>query len=181
MTTGRRSREATRARLLAAARLRFRSQGFAATTVRQIAGDAQVDPALVIRYFGSKEALLAEVTLTDVDLHTLFSGDRSSLGERLADMLLSKEEGSDIETVLRSLGTPGVIERTEDELHQRFIEPLARFLGGRDATVRAGLIISVLNGLALSVSVLQQRSLTNAPRLALRRRIGRTLQDLIDS
>jgi AcrR family transcriptional regulator len=180
MTTAKRSRQATRRRLLEAARLRFREQGFEATTVRQIAADADVDAALVIRYFGSKEALFAELTLTDVDFQQLLEGDRSTLGERLATLLLSKDDGSDIEIVLRSLGTAGVADRTEDELHRRLVEPLARCIGGRDAQARAGLIISILNGLTLSVSVLKQRSLTTVRRSMLIRRIGGTLQALID-
>ncbi|MEH1164334.1 TetR family transcriptional regulator [Micromonospora sp. CPCC 205539] len=62
-TTGgpapRRRRDAaeTRQLLLDAARRRFTSDGYAATTVRDIADDAGVNVALISRYFASKEGL----------------------------------------------------------------------------------------------------------------------------
>jgi hypothetical protein len=47
----------TRDAILAAARRRFATRGYDATSVRAIATEAEVDPALVIHYFGTKEAL----------------------------------------------------------------------------------------------------------------------------
>ena len=47
----------TRQTLLDAARRRFAIDGYAATTVRDIADDAGVNVALIGRYFGSKEGL----------------------------------------------------------------------------------------------------------------------------
>ncbi|MEV4628577.1 TetR family transcriptional regulator [Micromonospora sp. NPDC049523] len=57
--TPRRRRDATETRqlLLDAARRRFASDGYAATTVRDIADDAGVNVALISRYFTSKEGL----------------------------------------------------------------------------------------------------------------------------
>ena len=48
----------TRARIREAALHRFPREGFEATTVRSIAGDAGVSPALVVHHYGSKEGLL---------------------------------------------------------------------------------------------------------------------------
>ncbi|WP_047524803.1 TetR family transcriptional regulator [Microbacterium sp. ZOR0019] len=47
----------TRARIRDAAISRFGQQGFASTSVRQIAQDAGVSPALILHHFGSKEGL----------------------------------------------------------------------------------------------------------------------------
>lgn len=47
----------TRETILAAARRRFAAHGYDAATIRSIAGDAAVDPALVHHFFGSKEQL----------------------------------------------------------------------------------------------------------------------------
>jgi AcrR family transcriptional regulator len=54
-----RPRDAARTRqtLLEAARRRFAEDGYAATTVRDIADDAGVNVALISRYFSSKEGL----------------------------------------------------------------------------------------------------------------------------
>jgi AcrR family transcriptional regulator len=58
--TGRRSGDSgTRGAILAAARKRFAGLGYAGATIRGIAADAGVDPALVHHFFGSKERLFA--------------------------------------------------------------------------------------------------------------------------
>ena len=43
-----------------AAQRLFAENGYARTSVREIASEASVDPALVIRHFGSKEQLFME-------------------------------------------------------------------------------------------------------------------------
>ena len=52
-----RDAQATRERLIGAARNAFSQHGFERTTVREIAGEAGVNPALINRYFGGKEQL----------------------------------------------------------------------------------------------------------------------------
>ena len=49
-------------RILTAAREAFAQTGYAGTTMRAVARAADVDPALVYHYFGSKEALLDAAT-----------------------------------------------------------------------------------------------------------------------
>ena len=56
----RRDAARTRQALLDAARRRFARDGYAATTVRDIADDAGVNVALISRYFASKEGLFEE-------------------------------------------------------------------------------------------------------------------------
>jgi AcrR family transcriptional regulator len=58
----------TRARLLLAARKLFSRQGFAETSTRQIAADAECNLALINHYFGSKEGLL--VAILEAEMRT---------------------------------------------------------------------------------------------------------------
>src|SRR4051794_28229234 len=58
----------TKARILAAAQRLFAAEGYERTTVRAIAAAAAADPALVVRYFGSKEGLFALTTAFDLRL-----------------------------------------------------------------------------------------------------------------
>ncbi len=53
--------------ILAAARRRFTRDGYERTTIRSVASDAGVDPAMVMRYYRSKEGLLGAAV--DIDLH----------------------------------------------------------------------------------------------------------------
>ena len=47
----------SRQAILDAARARFAEDGYAMTTIRKIATDAGVNPALIMQFFGSKEDL----------------------------------------------------------------------------------------------------------------------------
>ena len=64
---GGRDAAATRRALIRAARRRFATEGYRATTVRQIAGDAGVNVALINRYFLSKEGLFEACMLSTSD------------------------------------------------------------------------------------------------------------------
>src|SRR5882672_5074659 len=72
-----RTRNATQTRsdILTAARLRFGSDGYERTTLRAVAADVGVDPALVIRYFGSKQELFAAAVDFEIDLPDLSDVD----------------------------------------------------------------------------------------------------------
>lgn len=72
----------TRAAILDAARIRFADTGFDKTSIRAIAGDADVDPALVHHYFGTKQQLFAAVVEFPADPEaTLNAVDRAPLDE----------------------------------------------------------------------------------------------------
>lgn len=75
-----RKKLATRWAIRRAALALFKSQGYAATTVEQIAQAADVAPMTVYRYFGTKEATVVSVSLTPAL--------REGLG-RMADALAS--------------------------------------------------------------------------------------------
>jgi len=77
---------ATQRALVRAARRRFATEGYRATTVRQIASDAGVNVALINRYFSSKEGLFEACMM------------------RTSDEL-------DTQTTPRTSGVEGVIER----------------------------------------------------------------------
>jgi AcrR family transcriptional regulator len=63
----------TRDRILEVARRRFASRGYDAISLRSIATEAEVDPALVIHYFGSKEGLFVAATGLPDGLSELFA------------------------------------------------------------------------------------------------------------
>jgi AcrR family transcriptional regulator len=108
MKTGRRpGRPDTRGAVLDAARVRFASDGFDATTIRGVAAHAGVDPALVMRFYGSKEGLFAAVLEQLADLsETLLAslaGSQSGMGERLTRAYFELWEKPATGNTLRSL------------------------------------------------------------------------------
>lgn len=103
--TGRRpGASTTREAIAAAARARFAEAGYDRTTIRAIAADAGVDPALVVRFYGSKEELFrAVMALPDAvatALTSLADGPRETVGHRLAELVVG---------VLENPATRGIV------------------------------------------------------------------------
>ncbi|WP_185069306.1 TetR/AcrR family transcriptional regulator [Nonomuraea jabiensis] len=82
----------TRGEILAAARKVFAEKGFDKATVRGIAREANVDPALVHHYFETKEGMFAAAMRLPFSpenlVKVLVEGPREEVGERLVRMLL---------------------------------------------------------------------------------------------
>ncbi|MGW0191917.1 TetR/AcrR family transcriptional regulator [Nonomuraea sp. NPDC003201] len=82
----------TRGEILAAARKVFAEKGFDKATVRGIAREANVDPALVHHYFETKEGMFAAAMRLPFSPETivkvLVEGPREEVGERLVRMIL---------------------------------------------------------------------------------------------
>jgi len=92
--TGRRpGPSSTRAEITTAAARRFAVAGYDATSLRQVAVDASVDPALVRRFFGDKEQLFTEVASALIDperaVAAVAGGPPEAAGERLLRYFLS--------------------------------------------------------------------------------------------
>ena len=83
----------TRAEITAAAARRFAVAGYDATSLRQVAADASVDPALVRRFFGDKEQLFTAVASALIDperaVAAVAGGPPEAAGERLLRYFLS--------------------------------------------------------------------------------------------
>ena len=83
----------TRGEILAAARAEFAAKGYDTASVRGIARQAGVDPALVHHYFGTKEKVFVAAMALPFDpadrLPQVLAGDPAQLGERLVRMFLS--------------------------------------------------------------------------------------------
>jgi AcrR family transcriptional regulator len=83
--------EGRRRDVLAAARRLFAAKGYAQTSVRAIAAEADVNQALVITYFGGKEALFIEAVGRFEAPHDL-AGGTGDLGARLAHAYVERWE-----------------------------------------------------------------------------------------
>src|SRR5581483_12081414 len=87
--------DATRAAILTAARERFAADGYERATIRAIAADAGIDPAMVMRYYGNKEKLFAAAAEFDLDLPDLAAVRPQRLGATLVGHFLHRWERDD--------------------------------------------------------------------------------------
>lgn len=144
----------TRARILAAARIRFSSNNYESVGTRDIAADAGVDAALVNRYFGSKEKLFLEVIEGGFRVDEHLSDNLDELGAHLVRQVMedadeqASEEFDALRLLLRATGNPVTAAMVSERFHAEFVSPLAKLLRGRDTELRAALVASYIIGLA---------------------------------
>jgi AcrR family transcriptional regulator len=156
-------RRQTEQRILAQARALFGAKGFERTTIRAVAESAEVDPALVMQYFGSKQELFTAAVRTAPE--PTFAGQPEQLADFLLDTLRLKLSESDPErmVMLRSMLThPAATERAR-QIVDRQGDQIARVLPVGDAQLRAALIVSIMLGARIGRDLLQLDSLAEAP------------------
>jgi len=161
-----RNASATRDDILAAARRRFAAESYEAVGMRDVAGEAGVNVALVSRYFGSKEELFRKVLLERRD-EPWFGGatSRAELAAWLGDLAFAGQEDeqrADLERlyiILRSASSPATARIIGEAFVEDVFAPLAAQLGEDSPQIRAGLALilvigaTVLNGI-LSVETI---------------------------
>ena len=146
----------TRAAILAAARERFGADGYERATIRAIAADAAIDPAMVMRYYGSKEKLFAAAAEFDVRLPDLNDVPREQVGEVLVRHLVERwEEDDTLQVLLRTAVTN---EAAAERMRQVFIgqlTPAFERAAVDQPAVRAGLIATQALGFAFCRYILE--------------------------
>lgn len=179
----RRNAAATRAEILASARGLFATAGYDGASVRDIAAGAGIDPALVIRYFGSKEKLFCAAIGPKFDLRPVIEGDRAGLGPRLARTMLDKPVSAigshPLLVLVRSAQSDPAADMLRTAFADGVIAPLAQAIGGPDGERRAALVASTLLGVFVGRYVLALPEMTGDPE-ALMHEVAAALQAIID-
>ncbi|MFW3113206.1 transcriptional regulator [Mycobacterium haemophilum DSM 44634] len=146
------------ARILAAARDEFAEHGWAGTAIRAVARAADVDPALIYHYFGSKEGLLDAATAPpqkwlDAVAKT-WAMPKADLGRQLLRNVLASWSDEDVGPVLRAVVLTAAHETRTREKLRLVVE--SGLIGGStlgdddgERLRRSGLIASQLIGFAL--------------------------------
>ena len=173
--------ERTRSAIEDAARQLFAERGYERTTIREIAALAQIDPALVIRYFGSKDELFSLVAEPDLQLPNLSAIAPSQIGEELVRHFLDMwEGGSGMPILLRSAASNASAAQSLERIFARQVFPVIASVGEPStAPQRAGLVASQLLGLALTRYILKLPPVVALDRDTIVREIGGTIQRYI--
>jgi AcrR family transcriptional regulator len=199
--SGRRAGDSgTREAIVTAARRRFAENGYDGATIRGIAADAGVDPALVLHFHGTKERLFAaslQLTVVPGELITsVLAAERRRLGEEFTGHLgeivvrsvLTVWEKEDARAsfvgMLRSAATNEQAARMLREFVTTTIMTALSQAVGPDAgepdpatrRYRASLVASQVIGLAFTRYVLQLAPVTSASAAELVAAIGPTIQ-----
>jgi AcrR family transcriptional regulator len=182
-----RKSDTTRARIIEAARERFRKEGYERATIRKVALDAGIDPALVMRYFESKRGLFDAAMTVELRIPDLSGHPRDKLGEALITHFLNRWEEPDddsLQLLLRSSASnEEAAERLRITIFRDQIVPMVARLRGEEAGAHdiAALIATQTVGLAYTRYVLKLPPLVAMPRETIIRVIGATIQRYLDN
>jgi AcrR family transcriptional regulator len=145
-------------RILRVARELFNQQGYRGTSVRAIATAAEVDPAMVFYFFGTKQGLFSAVVDMSADvppaIEAIFDGSLDTIGERVVRTLVENLDKSD-RTPLVLLTRSAPSDPQSEALLREFIDReitgrLAALLGTPDAALRAAMVNVQILGLAVA-------------------------------
>ncbi|POX38473.1 TetR family transcriptional regulator [Streptomyces sp. Ru73] len=174
-----------RERILAAARTEFAERGYDKTSIRGIAKSAQVDPALVHHYFGTKEQVFGaaiEVTMEPaLHLPDLLAQGADGIGERFARYFIGIWENpvsrASLLAVVRSAVTHDTAAKVlRGVVLRRMLERVAAELAVPEPRFRAELAASQLVGIAMLRYVIQVEPLASADTEEIVRMVAPTLQ-----
>jgi AcrR family transcriptional regulator len=161
----------TRDAILAAARRGFATRGYDATSVRAIAIEAEVDPALVIHYFGTKESLFAAAAGLPPSFPALIAGlaavPLQDFGQALARAYLSVVDSDDSRNAILALVRSAVSHdkaaaMLRELLTAQLLPVIVRLTSRPDARLRASLIAAQLIGIAMLRHVVRAEPLAKA-------------------
>jgi AcrR family transcriptional regulator len=150
--------DATRAAILAAARERFAADGYERATIRAIAETAGIDPAMVMRYYGSKEKLFATAAEFDLRLPEPASLPATGFGTILARHFVDRWEAD--ETLMALLRAAVTNDAAAARMRDIFAGQLAPAIAvlcpyPQEAPTRTALLASQVLGMALCRYVLR--------------------------
>lgn len=175
----------TRQAIIDAARGMFSSHGYDAVSLRAIARQAGVDPALVHHFFDGKSDLFAAAMRLPVDpapfITALLAGDRDTLGERLVFALVTLWDRPDgfggfLGLVRGAVTHPDAAAMLREFVTREILAPIATAAAPDNPETRAALAGSQIVGLAIARKIVCVEPIATADPAWLATTIGPTIQ-----
>ena len=161
----------TRDAIVRVARRRFATRGYDATSLRGIATEANVDPALVIHYFGTKEALFIAATGLPAGLPELLAGLAAlPLHDRVRALVLGylqlvdsdQSRNAFLALVRSAVSNEKAATMLREFLTAELLPVIGRPTGYPDRQLRASLVAAQLVGIAALRHVIRVEPLVRA-------------------
>jgi AcrR family transcriptional regulator len=175
----------TRQEILDAARAAFAASGYDSVSLRAIARQAGVDPALVHHFFDSKSDLFAAALELPVDpepfIAALLAGERDTLGERLVLALVELWDRPDgfqgfLGLIRGAVSHEGAARLLREFVTQEILGRLATAAAPDAPQTRAALAGSQVVGLAMARKIAYIEPIATADPAWLAATIGPTIQ-----
>ncbi len=160
------------ARIVAAARASFAEHGWAGTTMRGVARDAGVDPALVHYYFGSKEDLIEASTTPPPEwmeaMRAAVTSPEQTRGEAIVRNVMWVYRQPELADLWRSVLLAAAHEpRTREKIVQivasSIVPAVASTITKEERTLRASLVASQTLGMVMMRYIWRIEPLASLP------------------
>ncbi|MGI5220033.1 TetR family transcriptional regulator [Nocardia sp. CA-290969] len=175
----------TRDAILTAARVRFAQAGFDKTSIRAVAADAGVDPALVHHYFGTKQRLFAAVVQLPIDPEVVLAQVDAVPLDRLGETIVrtvvglwDSPVGAGAVALVRSLVAGGDVSLVRDFLLSVVLERVRRRIATEsdDGRARVALAASQMVGVVVTRKIVNLQPVTEMSLDQVVAAVGPTLQ-----
>ena len=180
-----RKRDAARTRgaILVAAQHVFSTRPYGEASLKEITAQAGANPALVSRYFGSKEKLFEEALGEVLDSGLLTGVPRESFGEAVARLFTSDPEGriNPLPMLVFAAADKGTQAIAVRLLREKTLKPLEAWIGGHDAESRAAQVMAIATGFFTYRLVLPLAPFEGEVSPEVRTWLARSLQMIIDT
>lgn len=152
----RRDAAATKAAITRAARHLLARHAHTDITLKAVAERAGVSAPLVLKYFGSKDALFARVMSFEEDAEAVLDAPLEDLGRHMVEHLLTSQSERGADPILRIVYAPlhrehGYVLRAN--FRTQVVRRLGERLPGPDAGLRAELAVAMLLGLGVMYGI----------------------------
>ena len=173
----------TKQAILQAARHVFATCGFAEAGVRDIAAYAEVNPALVGRYFGSKLELFAAALNASFDVTLFTRAERANFGAVIAASLCQSEneEASAVPMLIFAAGDTEARKIALAILKEKVIGPLETWFGAPEAAERAAQLLLLVTGFYTYRIMLPLDTVAGAPSPSMQRWLAKAMQAIVDN
>jgi AcrR family transcriptional regulator len=171
--------------VLSAARRLFAKNGYEQTSIRAIAAEADVNHALVVTYFGGKEALFMEAVGRFQIPHSAFEGSIEGMGAAIARAYMERwenmaEDDPWLALVRSSFTHEGSYQLLRSELAAQQTVPLGEALGSTgEGAVRSAMVECLIAGMIMTRYIYRLEPARSLPAKAFEAAFANSLQQAI--
>lgn len=157
----RRDPEAKKLAIINAARQLFTENGYAPTSVRDIADAAGVNQSLVFRYFGSKDQLYAKAVPQKAYIDAMFEDGQVTAIRNLIQTILDGSTGdaAPVVSLIRSARHNDQLGRLHSEGFDQIVSTIAQSVDRPDAALVAELVFAWVVGIGVANDILRRPEL----------------------
>lgn len=173
----------TRQQILKAAQQAFSLKGYSAAGVRDITAIAGVNPALVSRYFGSKDNLYREALQDLMRVELITSIARDQFGARVVDLLVAQTDAVQNPLAMMVLASADAKARdiTQIVLQEMVLESFSHWFGGDLARTKSLQFMILASGLTVYSQLYPLNGVVPQMDPALRDWLSASFQQLVDA